>query len=162
MLKQADRGLRRSLDETEARGESRSDSSRGGVSSQPAEVPDPKVVARARRRRFTASYKLRILEEVEACSEAGAVGRILRREGLHSSHLTAWRKARHSGSIDGLEKKRGRRAHPAAALERKVVKLERENQRLRSELKKAETILDVQGKVAGLLGFNLSDGSDCS
>ncbi len=65
-------------------------------------------------------------------------------------------------STDGLERKRGRKPNPSKALEKKVVKLERENQRLRAQLTKAETILDVQGKVAGLLGFNLSDGSNCS
>jgi len=160
MSKQADHRPEDSLVETESRGASRSDASRDGVSTNGA-PPDPEVVPRAVRRRFTAGYKLRILEEADACSEAGGVGRILRREGLHSSHLAAWRKARREGALDGLEKKRGRKADPDKALKRKLAAAEREIDRLRSELAKAETILDVQGKVAGLLGFSLKDGSDC-
>ncbi len=161
MSKQQDGGIPSPLTGTESRGESRSDLSRSGVSTNGA-PPDTEVVAKASRRRFTAGYKLRILEEVEECSETGAVGRILRREGLHSSHLANWRKVRAESSTDGLERKRGRKPNPSKTLEKKVVKLERENQRLRALLTKAETILDVQGKVAGLLGFNLSDGSNCS
>ena len=161
MMKQQDPGTISPLLETESRGESRSDSRRGGVSGDGV-PPDTEVVAKASRRRFTAPYKLGILEEVEACTDTGGVGRILRREGLHSSHLANWRKARTESAMDGLARKRGRKPTPNKVLERKVVKLEREVERLRTKLSKAETILDVQGKVAGLLGFNLKDGSSCS
>ena len=71
---------------------------------------DPEVVAKPTRRQFTAEYKLRILEETDRCSEPGEVGRIVRREGLYSSHLTAWRKTRREGSLKGLTpKRRGRK-----------------------------------------------------
>jgi transposase-like protein len=124
-------------------------------------VPDSEVAAKAQRRRFTAAYKLRILEEVDACSEPGEVGRILRREGLYSSLLVMWRKARRDGALEVLETKRGRKPKELNPLTKKVEQLERENKQLRSKLKKAETILEVQGKVAGLLGFSLTDGKDC-
>ena len=73
-----------------------------------AHAPDPEVVAKPTRRQFSAEYRLRILEEAERCTRPGEVGRMLRREGLYSSHLTAWRKARRNGSLQGLRpKKRG-------------------------------------------------------
>ena len=65
-------------------------------------TPDPEVVAKPTRRQFTAQYRLRILEEAERCTQPGEVGRLLRREGLYSSHLTAWRKARRKGSLRNL------------------------------------------------------------
>ena len=89
----------------------------------------------------------------------GEVGRLLRREGLYTSHLTAWRKAARTGSLKALSKKRGRKAE-RNPLEEKVRKLERENVRLEKELHKAHLIIDVQGKVAGLLGLNLEDGTN--
>ncbi len=143
----------------ERREEARTDSSRSGAPS--SGVPDSEVAAKAQRRRFAAAYKLRILEEVDACSEPGEVGRILRREGLYSSLLTTWRRARRDGALEGLEKKRGRKPQDRHPLTKKVEQLERENERLRSKLKKAETIVEGQGKVAGLLGFSLTDGKDC-
>ena len=66
---------------------------------------DPEVVDRPLRRRFSPSYKLRIVEEADRCTEPGEVGQVLRREGLYSSHLTTWRKAAHSGSLKALSKK---------------------------------------------------------
>ncbi len=124
--------------------------------------PDPEVVAKPKRRRFTAEYRLRILEEAERCTESGEVGRLLRREGLYSSHLTAWRKARRDGALRGLHsKKRGAKPKASNPLEPKVRELESKVARLEKELHKAHTILDVQEKVAGLLGFSLEDGKDC-
>ncbi len=122
-------------------------------------APDPEVIDRPVRRRFSPAYKLRILEEVDRCTEPGAVGRLLRREGLYSSSLAAWRKAARDGSLSALSKKRGRRPerHP---LEDQVRKLERRNARLENDLRKAHLIIDVQGKVAGLLGISLGDGTD--
>lgn len=124
--------------------------------------PDPEVVAKPTRRQFTAAYRLRILEEADRCTEPGEVGRLLRREGLYSSHLSAWRKARRKGSLRGLSsKKRGTKPRERNPLDAKVRDLEAKVARLQKELHTAHTILDVQGKVAGLLGFNLTDGKDC-
>ena len=78
-----------------------SDEAPGKGASAPPARPDPEVVAKPKRRQFTAKYRLRILEEAERCSERGGIGRLLRREGLYSSHLTAWRKARREGSLKG-------------------------------------------------------------
>ncbi len=73
-----------------------------------ADVPEVEVVAKATRRRFTAEYKLRVLREAEACTEPGAIGALLRREGLYSSNLTTWRAQRERGELLGLTpKKRG-------------------------------------------------------
>jgi transposase len=124
-----------------------------------AAPPDAEVVDRPLRRRFAPSYKLRIVEEADRCTEPGDVGRLLRREGLYTSHLTAWRKAARSGSLKALSKKRGRKAK-RNPLEEKVRKLEREKARLEHELHKAHLIIDVQGKVAGLLGLSLEDGKN--
>ena len=119
-----------------------------GEAKRSAAAPaDPEVVDRPLRRRFSPSYKLRIVEEADRCTEPGEVGQLLRREGLYSSHLTTWRKAAHSGSLKALSKKRGR-------------KPERQNARLENELRKAHLIIDVQGKVAGLLGISLDDGTN--
>ena len=124
--------------------------------------PDPEVVAKPMRRQFTAQYRLRILEEADRCTEPGEVGRLLRREGLYSSHLSAWRKARRKGSLQRLSsKKRGAKPSERNPLDAKVRALEAKVARLEKELHTARTILDVQGKVAGLLGFNLNDGKDC-
>ena len=123
--------------------------------------PDPEVVAKPRRRRFTAEYKLRILEETDRCSKPGEIGRILRREGLYSSHLTAWRKARRDGTILGLTpRKRGRKPARPNPLEKRVHQLEGEVARLERELATARTILEVQGKVSGLLGLSFGDGKN--
>lgn len=130
--------------------------------SEGARHPDPEVVAKPIRRQFTAQYRLRILEEADRCTESGEVGRLLRREGLYSSHLTAWRKARRKGSLEGLtSKKRGVKPAKRNPLEAKVRELEATVVRLEKELHTAHTILDVQGKIAGLLGFSLKDGKDC-
>ncbi len=121
-------------------------------------VPDPETPERAHRRRFKAEYKLGVLEEADACEASGEVGRLLRREGLYSSHLASWRKARRTGSLAGLSKRRGRKPTPVNPLAKKVEKLEREVDRLHDDLRKAHLILDVQGKVAGLLGLSFDDG----
>ena len=117
-------------------------------------TPDPEVVAKPKRRQFTAEYRLRILEEADRCTQPGEVGRLLRREGLYSSHLTAWRKARRKGSLRELAaKKRGAKPAERNPLDAKVRALEAQVARLEHELHTAHTILDVQGKVAGLLGL---------
>ncbi len=117
--------------------------------------PDPEVVEKAVRRRFTAEYKLSILEAVARC-QPGEVGTLLRREGLYSSHLTDWRRQRRAGELSGLApRKRGRplRQDPQS---RRMAELERENLRLNTRLEQAETIIEVQKKLAKLLGLSLT------
>lgn len=129
---------------------------------QEQSVPDPEVVAKPGRRRFSAEYRLRILEEADQCANAGDIGKLLRREGLYSSHLANWRKARREGALQGLApKRRGVKPEKRNPQDARVKALKAKVARLEKELEKAHTILDVQGKVAGLLGFNLKDGSDC-
>ena len=121
------------------------------------ERPDPEVPARAQRRRFSARYKKKILEEADACKGTpGAVGALLRREGLYSSHITTWRRQRGKGELDGLTpKKRGRKARPVNPLTRKVRELESENRGLKKQLDKAETIISFQKKLSEMLGIPL-------
>ena len=91
-------------------------------------MPDPEVVVKAQRRRFTAEYKRRVLQEADACTQRGEVGALLRREGLYSSHLTTWRQQRQRGELQGLmPAKRGRKADPLAA---ENARLQRETERL--------------------------------
>ena len=119
-------------------------------------TPDPQVVAKPMRRQFTAEYRLRILVEADRCTQPGEVGRLLRREGLYSSHLATWRKARRKGSLRELAaKKRGAKPAERNPLDAKVRMLEAKVERLEHELHTAHTILDVQGKISGLLGLNL-------
>jgi transposase-like protein len=114
--------------------------------------PDPEVPEKAKRRRFSAKYKLRILREADACTKKGQLGALLRREGLYSSHLTTWRRQREEGSLQGLApKKRGRKPNKNRKSKREA-QLERENRRLRKKLEQAETIIEIQKKVAALLG----------
>lgn len=142
--------------------EERSDETPSGGAGTAPEPPDSEVVAKPTRRRFTAEYRLRILEEADGCSGPGEVGQLLRREGLYSSHLSNWRKARREGALRGLRsKKRGAKPKANNPLEPKVRELEAKVSRLEKELHKAHTILDVQEKVSGLLGFSLEDGTDC-
>jgi len=118
---------------------------------QPVEVPDPEVVAQAKRRRFTAKYKQQILEEVDQCDQPGQIGALLRREGLYSSHLTTWRRQRAAGQLQGLRsKKRGRKPDPQAA---ELAQLRRENERLKVRLEQVETIIEVQKKLSQMLGL---------
>ena len=118
------------------------------------------VLSKATRRRFTANYKLRILREADACTEAGEISALLRREGLYSSHLTTWRKAREHGELAALApRKRGRKAKLRDARDAQLVELERENVKLRARLERAEALLDLQKKVADILGRPLTDNS---
>jgi transposase-like protein len=117
--------------------------------------PDPEAVADAKRRTFTAEYKQRILAEADAAAQPGAIGALLRREGLYSSHLVTWRRERQAGVLKGLAThKRGPKSkrHPQ---DEEIQKLRRENQRLTEELRKAEIVIDVQKKVGALLGWPL-------
>ena len=121
---------------------------------QASQGPGSEVVPRARRRRFSAAYKLRILQEVEACTQHGQIGALLRREGLYSSHLSKWRQQRAAGRL--YDKQRGPKAEPQAA---QLSQLRGENERLRQELAKAELIIDVQKKLSQVLGLTIADTS---
>ncbi len=114
--------------------------------------PDPEVPEKRPRRKFTAQYKLRILEEADACKEPGQIGALLRREGLYSSNLNTWRRQKEKGLLAALSpKKRGRKEKEKNSLAPRVAQLERENERLRNKLKQAEIIIDVQKKISQLL-----------
>jgi transposase len=111
---------------------------------------ETEVVVRPKRRQHTAEYKLRILRELDECTGKGEVGAILRREGLYSSLISKWREQREQGSLNGLGgQRRGPKVDPNAA---ELARLQRENKRLKEKLERAELIIDVQKKVARLIG----------
>ena len=119
-------------------------------------IPDPEVVPMAKRRKFTAEYKLRILDEADSCTEPGQIGALLRREGLYSSHLTTWRRQRERGIFEALApKKRGRKNKDE--LEKELNNLRRENEQLQERLEQAEAIIEVQKKLARLLGLTTEE-----
>jgi transposase-like protein len=121
-------------------------------------APDPEVSQKQLRRKFTAQYKLRILEEADGCTEPGQIGALLRREGLYSSNLTTWRRQREQGQLQGLNpKKRGRKRKPKNPLADRVAQLEKNNRRLEQELKQARTIIEVQKKISDILGIPQPD-----
>ena len=118
-----------------------------------ATAEETEVVAKAQRRRFTAEYKRRIVREADRCTTAGAIGALLRREGLYSSHLTTWRAARDRGELEGLApKKRGPKAIPPDPMAKKIAEQEREIGKWRKRAERAEALVEVQKKVAALLG----------
>jgi transposase len=116
--------------------------------------PDPEVVAKPERRRFTKAYKLDILSQVEACSGVGQIGALLRREGLYSSYLAHWRWQRSQGRLDSTATKK-RAAKPINQQVARVNQLERENARLKARLRQTELILDIQKKASEILGIPL-------
>ncbi len=117
---------------------------------------DPEVPERPVRRRFSAEYKLQILRQADACGESGQLGELLRREGLYSSHLSTWRMQREQGTLDALSpKKRGRKPRDHDPLIEENRRLQCVNQRLVERLRQAEVIIDVQKKVAEILGIPL-------
>ena len=123
-----------------------------------AAIPDPEVVVRAERRRFTARYKLQILEEADRCNGPGELGALLRREGLYSSYLSRWRRQRDQGQLQALaSKKRGRKRAAQGQQAEEMAELRRENQRLQVRLEQAETIIEVQKKLSQLLGLTTSE-----
>jgi transposase-like protein len=106
---------------------------------------DVQVAAKPRRRTYTAEYKRRILKEAEACTTAGAIGALLRREGLYSSHLVVWRRARARGELAALAaKKRGRKPTPVDPRDRKIVELERQLAAMTGRAERAEALVDAQ------------------
>jgi len=116
--------------------------------------PDPEVPEQKPRRRFTAAYKLRILEEADKCTVQGQIGALLRREGLYSSNLSNWRKQRQKGILAGISpKKRGRKPAAKNPLAKTVASLENENRRLQAKLRKAEIIIEAQKKISEILNI---------
>jgi transposase len=120
----------------------------GRVADDATRRPDPEVPERARRRTFTAKYKLEVLAAYDAAPE-GEKGAVLRREGLYSSHITEWRKARDAGALAGLAAPRGRKRRDPAA--EQIARLQAEKQRLEQELAKTRFVVDVQAKLHALL-----------
>jgi transposase len=119
-----------------------------------AEPPDPEVVEKKRRRKFTAKYKLQILEEADSFTQPGQLGALLRREGLYSSNLTCWRRQKEKGILQALRpKKRGRKQLEKNPLTQRVASLEKENRKLKHKLQQAEKIIEVQKKISEILGI---------
>ena len=112
-------------------------------------VPDPELVEQAKRRSFTAKYKLEILEKADACTRPGEVGELLRREGLYTSHLTYWRKQRKDGALKELGRPRGRK--PGDRRDQEIAGLKRKLERSEAELVKARRVIEIQGNVSALL-----------
>jgi transposase len=122
------------------------------------EPQETEVSPKARRRSFTAEYRLRIVREADACTKSGEVGALLRREGLYSSHLTSWRSEVKRRDLEALApKKRGPKVDPRDA---EIAELVRENEKLKARAERAELLVEIQKKVASLLGIPLatSDG----
>jgi transposase len=131
----------------------RNNSSSSAPSVLPSEArPNPEVVAQAKRRRYTAEYKERVLAEADQARDSGGIGTLLRREGLYSSSLVTWRRERAAGILQGLSpQRRGPKVkRDSAAAE--TEQLRNENLRLSEELRKADIVIDIQKKVAVLLG----------
>lgn len=149
------------VEDPERRAAERSEAARSGGASTAErrtiprpEVRDPQVPEKAQRRRFTAEFKLQVLREADRCTEPGTIGALLRRHGLYSSLLTTWRRERDEGALSHLGRKRGRKSTRNPLADR-VAELERENRKLQNRLRQAETIIDVQKKVAEILGIPL-------
>ena len=123
-----------------------------------SERADPEVVPQAKRRQFSAAYKLRILQEADGCSAPGQMGALLRREGLYSSHLTEWRRLRQQGELTALApQRRGRQRSETEAQASELAHLRQENARLQRRLEQTELVIDVQKKLSQLLGLSVSD-----
>ena len=124
-------------------------------------IPDPQVTVKTGRRRFTSKYKLSILEKADQCTSLGEIGALLRREGLYSSHLSTWRKARRNGTLQALAPhKRGPKGNPGAVQAREIATLQKQVNKLQGELSKAHTIIDVQKKLSTILATIPNDENE--
>ncbi len=133
----------------------------GTMDVMPLSTSEVEVMAKPTRRRYSAEYKVRILREVEACSRPGEIGALLRREGLYSSNLTAWRKQREKREMEGQsQKRRGPLPKENNPLADKVKALERETARLRARAERAEGLVELQKKVSEILGIELKHNAE--
>ena len=125
----------------------------------PALVHPTEVPAKRPRRSFSAEVKRRILAEADRCREPGEIGALLRREGIYSSHLAAWREARDRGELGGETPKRGPvpKAKELRRRDDRIAELERQNARLTKRAERAEALVELQKKVAEILGSPLPD-----
>lgn len=114
-------------------------------------VPEPEAIVSPARRRLTAQYKLDILKEIDHCDSVDHVGALLRREGLYASQICRWRKARKSGALDALSKRRGRPIKKSPQ-EKQIEELKAETKRLQAKLEEAGAIIDIQKKVSEIFG----------
>ena len=131
------------------------DARRAAGNAHSGAIPDPEVVATAKRRQFSSSDKRRILDAADHCTQPGEIGALLRKEGIYSSHLNTWRKQRAAAEDAALEpQQRGRKADPTQAEDRRVHQLTQENDRLHRKLAQANAIIDVQKKLCALFGLS--------
>ena len=133
----------------------------GTMDVMPLSTSEVEVMAKPTRRRYSAEYKLRILREADASTRRGEIGALLRREGLYSSNLTAWRKQREKRELEGLsQKRRGPLPKENNSLADKVKVLERETVRLRARAERAEGLVELQKKVSEILGIELKHNGE--
>ncbi len=133
----------------------------GTMDVMPLSTSEVEVMAKPTRRRYSAEYKLRILREADASTRRGEIGALLRREGLYSSNLTAWRKQREKRELEGLsQKRRGPLPKENNPLADKVKVLERETVRLRARAERAEGLVELQKKVSEILGIELKHNGE--
>ncbi len=133
----------------------------GTMDVMPLSTSEVEVMAKPTRRRYSAEYKLRILREADASTRPGEIGALLRREGLYSSNLTAWRKQQEKGKLEGLsQKRRGPLPKEKNPLADKVKALERETARLRARAERAEGLVELQKKVSEILGIELKHNGE--
>jgi len=131
--------------------------------SGPATAPgaDTEVVARARRRHFSNADKRRILAAADRCTKPGEIGALMRREGVYSSSLSTWRRQREAAELAALEpQKRGPKIDTHRAEAVRIAQLTRDNERLQDRLRKALLVIEVQKKLAALLGHTLDDNGE--
>jgi transposase-like protein len=118
------------------------------------------VTEKAKRRQHSAAYKLKVLQEADGCKKPGELGALLRREGLYSSHLAAWRAARAKGGDAGLAAvKRGPKAVAADARDKQLIEQQRELAHWKARAERAEAVVEIQKKVAVLLGIDPPESS---
>jgi len=133
----------------------------GTMDVMPLSTSEVEVMAKPTRRRYSAEYKVRILREADTITRHGEIGALLRREGLYSSNLTAWRKQREKGELEGLsQKRRGPLPKEKNPLADKVKVLERVSARLRARAERAEGLVELQKKVSEILGIELKHNAD--
>lgn len=124
-------------------------------------VPEVEVTGKAERRRFNTEYKKKILKAADECQRPGELGELLRKEGLYSSNLTAWRAAQKRGELAGLApRKRGPKAAVKDARDKRIVELERETKRWKARAERAEALVELQKKVSEILGITLPESEE--